>query len=479
MNTRTSWDINDIKTKSGRWWTEQGQMYALHTFHEAAKRVPAYKDFLETHKINPQKVSTFTDLQKVPYTDKKNYLDKYSLKELIWDGDLHKNFIINSSSGTTGQPYFWPCNNDELMEGALIHEFLYETYFKVKDKTTLIVVCFGMGTWVAGIYTFMSSYFAGEKNSPVSIMTPGFNKEESLRILKELSPDFDQVIIAGYPTFVKDLLEHWTGKKHRNIKFLFAAEGFTESWRDYVMEMVGNKNITTNAINILGSADASIMGFETPLSIKIRRSMNGNKVANNTVFKEEMVPSLENYIPTHRFFEEENNELILTANRPIPLIRYNIHDKGGVYSSDDLLLRSGVIQDESEYAHNLPFVYVYGRGKFTATIYAANIYPENIREVLVDKKIRNKVTGKFTLETKHRDNHDHYLNINVELAENVQPSSEVAKVIAEIFVHKVTKLNSEYHKIYQEYRSKAKPEVSLFTYGDPALFPNDKLKKIS
>ena len=479
MNTQSSWEINDIKTKSGRWWNQQGQAHALKLFHEAAKRVPAYKDFLKNHNVDATKISSFPQLQKVPYTDKKNYLDKYSLKELIWDGDLKKNFIINSSSGTTGKPYFWPCSNEELMEGALIHEFLYETYFKVKGKTTLIVVCFGMGTWVAGIYTFMSSYFAGEKSSPVSIMTPGFNKEESLRILKELSPDFDQVIIAGYPTFVKDLLEHWKGKKHQNIKFLFAAEGFTESWRDYVMEMAGNTNMTTDAINILGSADASIMGFETPLSIKIRQALDGEKVINSNIFGEEMVPSLENYIPSHRFFEEENQELILTANRPVPLIRYNIHDKGGVYSSEDLLLKSGVAQKENEFAHNLPFVYVYGRGKFAATIYAANIYPENIREVLVDRKIRDKVTGKFTMETQYRANHDHYLNINVELAENIQPSSMLANTIAEVFVKKIQKLNSEYHKIYQEYKSKAKPEVTLFTYGDPTLFPKDKLKKVS
>ena len=35
-------------------------------------------------KINADKILKFDDFTKVPFTDKKNYIDKYSLKDLVW-----------------------------------------------------------------------------------------------------------------------------------------------------------------------------------------------------------------------------------------------------------------------------------------------------------------------------------------------------------------------------------------------------------
>lgn len=493
LNPSLRLSVDEIKSAiyktTTREWEQTGQKSVIKLFKAVSQRVPAYKDFLKKNHIDPQKINTYADFQQIPIIDKKTYIDQYNLKDLVWDGDLNKNFIINTSSGTTGQPYFWPCSEEELLQGARLHEILYSN-FDIDKRSTLVIVCFGMGTWIAGLYTFLSTHIAA-RDYNMNIITPGFSKEETIRIIENLGPLYEQIIIAGYPTFVKDVLEQWKNvtKQSFNFKFLFAAEGFTESWRDYISRLVNNPNLLTDSVNILGSADAALMGFETPLSIFIRRIAANNISLNKILFGEERVPSVENYFPTHKFYEVMNQELIISTNRALPLIKYNMHDYGGVIQRnqlDDLCEEAGCDLDTdirlnnlSKFNHNLPFVYLFGRGKFAATIYAANIYPENVREVLTDKYICSLVTGKFTLETKYKDNHDHYLNINVELAENIKFDPSIASRISAIFIKRVPLLNSEYSKVLKEYGKKVEPQITLYHYGDARLFPKEKLKKIS
>jgi len=68
----------------------------LKLFSEAAVRVPAYKDFLKQAGVNPKSVKTIADFKQLPLVDKKNYLTKYPLAELCWDGTLDHSRIIFS-----------------------------------------------------------------------------------------------------------------------------------------------------------------------------------------------------------------------------------------------------------------------------------------------------------------------------------------------------------------------------------------------
>lgn len=479
--------------QSGEYFVTQGQQHALKLFHRVGRSVPAYKDFLRKNHIDPLHIKTYKDFTAITPVTKENYLNRYSLKELVWNGDLSRNMMITASSGTTGLPYFWPLTNKHIDEGAVLHELIYRQSFAIDKHKTLMIICFGMGTWIAGMYTFLTSLAVHEKGYPLTLITPGFNKEETLRILLLLSPQFEQTIIAGIPTFVKDVLEEWKDNKAHHtvpvIKLLFAGEGFSEAWRSYVLDLVHSKNVLTDSVSILGSADAAMMGFETPQSIAIRRRATQNNSLRHALFHDERVPALSAYVPTLRFFETGGDELLLTANRSIPLIRYNIHDQGGTLSPSHTL---SVLKDhdidlarELRIHHtftpqlNFPYVYVFGRGKFIATIYAANIYPENIRDTLVHPSVRTFVTGRFTQETKYKENQDHYLNINVELAPHIGRDAQISRKIVSAFVETVQKTNSEFRRIYQEYGIKARPKVMLHQYGEPRLFPENKLKKSS
>lgn len=456
----------------------QAQENAIKLFHKASLRVPAYKDFLKKNSIQSTTIKTYKDFAKIPYTDKKNYIDLYSLKDLSWDGDLSHAAVINSSSGTTGNLYYWPCSEDEYQEGAKIHEKIFIENFDISSKNTLVIICFGMGTWIAGMYTFMSTYLL-KKKYPLTIMTPGFNKDETLKIFHSIVPQFEQVIVCGIPTFVKDLVEilPYETRKKNQIKFLLAGEGYSPSWHNFILKQI-NAQKESDVIGILGSAETAIMAYETKNTILIRNKCLTLKKLQEELFQSERIPYLFNYDPIHRFFEKEGEELLVTGDRTIPLIRYNIHDHGGLLSAREV--------GRSAHNHSIqlsgnisPYIYVFGRGKFTATIYGALIYPENISDVLLDPQLQTMVSGKFVTETKHTRTHDHYLELHVELKKNVKLDKKIALLICDLFMKKVPKINNEYKRILEEYGVKCMPKVLLYPYGHPLLFSETLQKKRS
>jgi phenylacetate-CoA ligase len=475
-----------------RTWQQLAQGNAVKLFHQAARRVPAYRDFLRRRGINPDHVRTCEEYRRVPVTDKSNYIDCYPVEDLVWDGHLCRGGVITTSSGTTGAPYFWPWSSEEMDQAAAIHEFIYRSHFAVDRRKTLLVVCFGMGTWVAGFATSSASQLVSRKGYDLTIITPGFNKQESLKVLDELAPKWEQVIIAGIPSFVKDLLDAWDKKaqaRRGTVKLLLAGEGFTESWRDRVLALTRGEQAWTDVVSILGSADAGLIGFETPQSVRIRRLAARQEGCQRLLFGRQRLPALLNYLPIHRFLEEENGELVVTACRALPLLRYNTRDRGGALTPaamSERLRQAGfpaVEEPASEPGPRggcaLPFVYLFGRDALAATLYGANVYAENVQEVLLDRAVANRVTGRFALETKYTEDQDQFLEVNVELAQREPADDHLAIRLAELFVATVRRLSSEYDRICQEYGARAAPRVVLHPYGDPELFSEQVPKKSS
>lgn len=454
---------------------------AVALFHEAAKRVPAYKDFLKKHKINPKNIKTIDDFKTLPLVDKKNYLTKYPLEMLCWDGNMFTNQIISASSGSTGDPFFWPRGEDQETEGAEMHEQIYRDIFQADQKSTLVVVCFSMGTWIAGTFTTACTIEVAKKGYRINAITPGLEKNEIIKAVKKLGHLYEQTVLAGYPPFIKDVIDEGarSGVKWKKLhtRFLWAGESFSEEWRNYVLRLVGSRNPYFDSVNIYGTADASMLGHETPVSIVLRRIYNRRRHACEEVFGTDMLPSIVQYYPDKRYFEEVNNELIFTANAGIPLIRYNIHDTGGVISYSELVepVKDAFDKELSKHHINklnwqLPFVYLNGRKDFTATIYAVNIYPENIKAALVDPKMRSWVTGRFTMATKYHSDMDQYFEVNIEMSKDVEFDDDYLSLARSTVNKKLMKLNGEFGKLHSAIGEKAEPIIHLVTYGDQRYF---------
>src|SRR5476651_744614 len=132
--------IDSLLSRPETYWILRGEKRVLNLFHQMSERVPAYKDFLKKNKIPTEKIQTILDLKKVPTIDKDNYLRAYLLKDLCWDGKLsEKQWTIAATSGSTGDPFYFPRESSQDWQYAIIAEMYMRTNFEIHKKTTLYI----------------------------------------------------------------------------------------------------------------------------------------------------------------------------------------------------------------------------------------------------------------------------------------------------------------------------------------------------
>lgn len=470
----------DTKLKQSSAANSESELLKL--FHNVANTVPAYQAFLQQNKINPESIKTFSDFQSLPLLTKQNYIKKYPLKDLCRDGEITSCDFISVSSGSTGNPTFWTRFISDEYEIATRFEQIFRNSFNADKKNTLAVVCFTLGTWVGGIYTANCCRHLAAKGYPITVVTPGNNKTEIFRVIKELAPLFEQVVLLGYPPFLKNVIDSGIAEgitwHNFNIKLVMAGEVFSEEWRSLVGERIGATNHYYDSASLYGTADAGVLGNETSLSICIRRFFASNPDATREFFGESRLPTLVQYDPTSRYFEIDNGTLLFSGDNGIPLLRYHIADTGGIITYDEMLqyLATKNFNPITELAatsnnniYPLPFVYVFGRSNFILSYYGANIYPENIQVGIEQPEVRNLVTGKFVMEIKQDEDRNSILTIAIELAPEITPSEEIKNNIATSITTQLLRLNSEYANYVspEDYT----PQINLYSFGDAEYFP--------
>lgn len=443
--------VNFIKNKKEKYWLKVGKENMLNLFKFSAKNIPAYKDFLKKNKVDPLKIKNLDEFKKLPGINKNSYLKNYDLEKISCTCLLIKPAVFTSTSGSTGSPFYFPRGNNLDWQCSVIKNLFLKNGMAGQNNPVLVIIGFGMGVWIGGLITYKAFEIASQENSyPVSIITPGINKLEIFNALKNLSPHYKQTILVGYPPFIKDIIDeapkNGIDLKSLNIRLIFAAESFTEKFRDYIAEKAGVKNIYLDTLNIYGSADIGAMAFETPLSILVRRLALKNKKLFREIFSEiNKTPTLVQYIPHFINFEEQNGELFLTGNNIIPLVRYAIGDHGGVLTFSEVkekfakhgfnlkkeMKKAGI----SDYIYELPFVYVYERADFSLKLRLRDIYPEFIKDALMHKTISKYLTGKFTMETKYNKQQNQYLEVNLEMKKDKNINAALKKLVYKEIEH--------------------------------------------
>ncbi len=476
-----------VRTADSATWMRVRARNALTLFHDAAKRVPAYRAFLRENGVRPEDIRTREDFEKIPATSKANYLKKHPFADLCWDGLLGRPAVFSSTSGSTGKPfYFQRLPNLEEEYSILAELFLGNGALVPGPKNpTLVIIGFGMGVWIGGTLTYRAFDIASRRNYPVSILPAGVNKTEILKALHDLAPSFKQTILIGYPPFVKDIIDEAEFEgidlKALNIRFLFAAEAFSERFRDYLAKKVGMKNVYRDTLNIYGTADIGAMAFETPTAILIRRLAMENKNIFTRIFGDtQKTPTLAQYNPAFVSFEAPEGEILLTGYSAVPLIRYAVGDRGGVHTYDELkaiFAEAGInLEREAKKLdvplYELPFVYVYERSDLATTLYGLQIYPEYLRDVMVSDFVQHYCTGKFQIVTKYDDKENQYLEINIEQKRGVDSVSEAFIKKAEAAIKTAFKeKSSEFKELSSFVNDRPLFQLVFRASGDPEYFP--------
>ncbi len=323
----------------GRHSRERPETYLLDFFRGVVRDVPAYRKFLEREGVDPERVTTLADFAALPPTTKANYQRAFSLGELCRGGKLENADFLAVSTGSTGEPSAWPrFVSDEVGTTERFEQVLHDGP-RAHERPTLAVICFALGSWVGGMYTTFACRHLAAKGYPLTLVTPGSNKAEILRVLRELGPEFEQTVLFGYPPFLKDVIDAGRAAGldwgRFSVSLVTAGEVFSEEWRTLLCERLGGRVPALHTASLYGTADGGVLANETPLSIEVRRALSRKPEAARELFGEARLPTLCQYDPTHRFFEPAGDELLFSGDGGAPLVRYKILDRGGVIPYDD------------------------------------------------------------------------------------------------------------------------------------------------
>jgi phenylacetate-CoA ligase len=309
---------------------------------------------------------------------------------------------------------------------------------------------------------------------PVTVATPGNDITEILRVVGELGCFFDQTVLLGYPPFIKNVIDtglargvDWSAYR---IRMVLAGEVFSEQWRDLVAGRAAIADPVTGVASLYGTADAGVLGNETPLTVRIRRFLARRPDVAASLFGDSRLPTLVQYDPVSRWFESmPDGTLTFSAEGTVPLVRYHIADEGGVLAHDELVSLCHAHGFDPGTGPALPFVYVFGRSLFTVSFFGANIYPENVTVGLEQPTVSGWTTGRFVLRTIEDADRNRWLSVVVELATGAEPSEDRRMLAAVSIRTELLRLNSEFaHYVPPAYRT---PQVELRPADDPEFFP--------
>lgn len=446
---------------------------ALRLFHDCARDVPGYQAFLSEAGCEPSHIRAPADFVRVPVATKESYHRRHPLAALCRHGDLTACDMLAVSSGSTGEPAIWPRFVSHELGTTFRFEQVLRDAFRAHERRTLAVICFALGSWVGGMYTTACLRHLAAKGYPLTLVTPGNNKAEILRVLRALSPSFEQIVLCGYPPYLKDVIDggradgfDWHA---RPVKLVMAGEVFSEEWRSIVCDRLGARAPELSTASLYGTADGGVLANETPLSVTLRRALSRAPALARQLFGESRLPTLCQYDPRHRYFEAVEGDLLFSGDGGIPLVRYKILDRGGLLGFDELLQATGAARPAAPAPRRLPFVYVFGRSSFALSFYGANVYPENVAVGIEQPALLGALSGKFVMQVLVDADQNPRLDIAVELLPGQAPSDTLLDDVSASIQRELERLNSEFKNYAPAERRR--PHVRLLRHADPEYFP--------
>lgn len=444
------------------------EKYLMYSFHLNSQRIPQYNSFLKRKGINPKDIKNIKDfLEKVPETNKKNYIYKsHKITNLCVNGNIHNISMIVKSSGHSGKQCYWVKSHSEDFFGKNAISIALDQNYNVNKEKTLIINGFILGSWVTGInFNEFASWHC-------PIINVGPDKHEIFQTIEDIGDQFNQILITGYPPFIKELVDFansnkFNWKKHK-INFIAGGEDFPESWRDYISKNSNN----AKTVSGFGASDIGILGgIENNDTIFIRKLADKNHQLKKDLFgKVNETPMLFQY-PTNLYvYANKKQELIFTSILPEtaqPVIKYNLQDIGGTLTHEQInktLKKHGIIHK----IHSpLPFMYVMGRKDGPVNYNAFLIYPENIEECIYrNKQIAKTSTSAFKFRTVFDNKHNKKLLIEFELKPKVKKTKQLENLYLKLVTNTLTQVNEGYRATRKKLGPISLPKVILYENKD-------------
>ncbi len=480
VGLRYGWLTQLFKRTPPRLLSGLGQLRAERASWRAAKRVPAYRDFLEQAAVDPDDLFPFGILGRLPETEKRNYIDRYGLMERCVGGSVpYPGTTIDESSGSTGTPYNWIRGRREREVAHRNISFFARYAFG--DGPLVTLNAFSMGAWAAG----MNMSLGMTRHGIVKSIGPDIDK--LLSTLTYLGPSY-RFLISGYPPFLKHLLDEGARRgfpwDRYEVHGLVGGEGMTEELRDVLLERF------RSVYSGYGATDIEIgMAAESPVSVALRRLARRRPDVREALFGDDpRLPMVFQYNPLIHFLEvNELGEIICTVSRLdllSPRIRYNVHDEGGLLGFATARERLAAFgfdierlgeRDETAGPRGplpwsrpipLPFLWVNGRRDATISVMGANIYPEDIETVVYRDPTLVPRLHSFLLSTVDDERGVPRPMVALELADMAGVDDRWRAAMAHQLRDGLTGLNIDYRSSIAEFPDAMQPIVTTYGLGE-------------
>jgi phenylacetate-CoA ligase len=180
------------------------------------------------------------------------------------------------------------------------------------------------------------------------------------------------------------------------------------------------------------------------------------------------LPGLFQFDPAFIHFEQINGELIFSADLDLPLIRYNIHDEGSVFTLEEMRTLVPDLNPQLIEKWPFPFVTLSRRTDVAAIFFGLKIYPENIRAGIDDPAVRSLLSGTFLIVANDAGAQKQQLELSLELAPGQGPLSEdQERLVAERIRWHMISTNIEYRKLVSTLDPQVTaPSIHFYTNGD-------------
>ncbi len=269
--------------------------------------VPFYRDTFNKMGIRPADIKQLKDIQKLPFTLKKDMRDNYPYG--LFAVPLEQIVRIHASSGTTGKPTVVGYTRRDIETWT---ELMARSFVAAgAHKGDVIHNAYGYGLFTGGL----GAHYGAERIGASVIPMSGGNTKKQLMIMQ----DFGSTVLTCTPSYSLFLAEVAAeeGIDIRKLRLkvgILGAEPWSEKMRQEIEAKLGIK-----AIDIYGLSE--IMG--PGVGIECIEAQNGLHVWEDHFILEIIDPDTCEVLP-----EGEKGELVITTitKEGIPLIRYRTRD---------------------------------------------------------------------------------------------------------------------------------------------------------
>lgn len=433
-------------------------------FDKAKRRVPAYREFLQTKHFSGPSFSGITpNIHEIPFTDKENYVKKYSMDERCTNGKVPTiGVVIDESSGSSGTATNWARGEKERKTNARFIKFGIRNMFG--SEPLFVINAFALGPWATGVNVTMSCVTFSKLKSL------GPDKIKIENTIKHFG-NGHKYIIMGYPPFLKMLVDNseinW---KDHDISFVFGGESMSEGMRDYLV----NKGIK-KVISSLGASDLELnISAENDFTISLRKLLRTKTELQKRILKHTgALPMIFQFNPADFLFESSaEGELIVTVCRPnyiAPKIRYNIHDRGHVLQMKELysILKELKI-NENELVRpetDLPLLLHYGRADMTVSFFGANISPTDIQESIYNLPELSNLINSFCIATLEDKDGNKQLEVSMEMQKDKKQSAISLDQIQIDFFEQLSKTNQDFREAKKMLTKADQTVISFYEFA--------------